>query len=205
MINEGLLPKFTEFETKYRVNKDDFVIFNDIAINRQDLISYKYVEGPDVFFFKERNSFGRYRVSNEADKYGNYYSQWTIKGKQENSKNNIIRFESNWTTTGTPSDEIYAGAEKMGYKKVGKIQKKCHIYAFEDAIVVFYSVKKENSEKEDHFIEIEVKEETIDRLTENQAWEVIEKYEDVFKETNINARKRLKLSLFDMYSNIEGN
>jgi adenylate cyclase class IV len=193
------LPKYTEFETKYRVEDDVLAIFQNIVQNT-DYINHYHVTGPDTFFVKDEGSFGRYRKSDtQIDLNGNNFAQWTIKEKLKDAKNNINRFESNWNVTGTPEDEIVAGAEKMGFKKVGKIHKECWIYKYEDATIVFYSVVGEGSDKKSHFIEAEVDEETIDQLTELEAWTVIEKYEALLEKTGINARKRLKLSLFDMY------
>ena len=192
------LPKYTEFESKYRTEIEMLPIFKKIA---RSIPNYKYlkVRGPDFFYVKDEGSFGRYRKSDIEDENGEFFAQWTIKEKQKDAKNNINRFESNWTVTGTPSEEIHAGALKMGFKYVGKIIKKCFIFSYDDATIVFYSVTGNDSDKESHYLEIEVREDTIDQLTEEEAWGVIEKYEALLEETGINARKRLKLSLFDMY------
>jgi adenylate cyclase class IV len=194
------LPKFTEFECKYRTEKDILKEFIRIANSIPNQEDYLEVKGPDTFFVNPGiNHFGRYRKSDIPDSNGNFFAQWTIKEKQEGAKNSINRFESNWIVTGTPTEEVYAALEKMGYKKVGKIHKHCYIYKFIDATIVFYTVVSDNSAKEAHFIEIEVDEHTIDRLTEDEAWKVIEKYENILADTGISAKKRMRLSLFDMY------
>jgi adenylate cyclase class IV len=200
-IKEPKLPRWTEFESKYRTDLESLPIFLKIAHNTGNLINYLYVSGPDTFYVKDEGSFGRYRKSDMADKDGSYFAQWTIKEKQKDSKNNFNRFESNWTVTGTPIEEIHAGAEKMGYKRVGKVHKDCHIFRFPDSTIVFYTVTSEGSDKKAHYIEVEVDEETIHQLTETEAWAVIEKYENILKDTGINAKKRLKLSLFEIYRN----
>ena len=199
MKTEEKLSKFTEFECKYRTELDVLPIFKKIASKIPDQQSYLYVKGPDIFYVKDEGSFGRYRHCETPDENGNLFAQWTIKEKRQGAKNSINRFESNWIVTGTPPEEIHAGAERMGFNKVGKIHKTCYIYTFADATIVFYTVVSEGSDKEAHFIEIEVDEQTIDQLTEKQAWEVVEKYEAILLDTGINARKRTKLSLFDMY------
>lgn len=194
------LPKYTEFECKYRVEKSIFPLFNRIVSEISPYPRYLHVSGPDTFYVKDEGSFGRYRKSDtQFDDKGNNFAQWTVKEKRKGAKNSINRFESNWAITGTPEAEVHAGAEKMGYRKVGKIQKDCLIYTFPDATLVFYTVKEFESDKESSFIEIEVCEATIDQLTEDDAWQVIEKYEYILRNIGICSDKRLDDSLFDLY------
>ena len=71
----------------------------------------------------------------------------------------------------------------------------CHIYNFEDATLVFYTVK--DGSKLDHFMEIEVREDM--EFTEDQAWAIIRKWEKELEPLGITAQNRLRKSLFDMY------
>lgn len=197
-IEKTKIPKFSEVETKYRTDVSAMASFKNIVEMLPNLLSFQYCQGPDTYYTRVDGSLGRYRVGQfptQTDKF----AQWTVKEKREGAKNNIFRFESNWRVDGTPDDEIAAGAEKMGYRFNFKIMKQCHIYKFEDATLVFYSVREVESLKQDYFIEIEVTEETIHHLTEDQAWEVITKYEKILEPTGISPHKRLKLSLFEMY------
>lgn len=195
-MSETKIPKFTEFECKYRTSKEILPIFNRLTL--VDGSEFLYVEGPDAFYTKHEGHFGRYRKSAMPN---SKFAQWTIKEKPVGAKNNNIRFESNWNVSGTPPEEIHAAALKMGYEYNTTIYKKCHIYTFSDATLVFYTVTQEGSDKEHHFIEIEVDESTIDSLTEEQAWDVIRKYENKLArlEVPISAQKRMKLSLFEMF------
>lgn len=192
------IPKFSEVETKYRTEVGIMPAFKRIVEALPGLIEFIYAQGPDTYYTRPDGSLGRYRAAQFPTKE-NKFAQWTVKEKREGAKNNIFRFESNWRVDGTPEDEIEAGAEKMGYRFNFKINKQCHIYKFEDATLVFYSVREVNSLKEDYFIEIEVTEETIHHLNEDQAWEVITKYEKILEPTGISPQKRLRKSLFEMY------
>ena len=50
-----------------------------------------------------------------------------------------------------------------------------------------------------HFVEIELDEEKIHKLTEDQAWAIIRQYEAVLEPLGITYRNRLNKSLFEMY------
>lgn len=192
------LPRFCEFETKYRSDLDAFLIFK--AAMESISLRYVYVEGTDTFYSKQEGHFGRYRLAAKPGVDGKHWAQWTIKEKPIGAKNSNIRFESNWLVTGTDPLEINAAAIKMGYTFNTTLNKKSHIYYFKDATIAFYTVSEIGSEKEHHFIEIEVDEATIDTLTELEAWNVIHKYEEILAGTGISAKKRMKLSLFEMFS-----
>jgi len=193
------IAKFTEFETKYRTEIDRMIPFKELVEDLPGLIKFSYVQGPDTYYLRDGNAFGRHRLAQYADKDGYRFSQWTIKIKPEGAKNNIKRTEPNWNVSATPPDEVEAGAIAMGYKFNFKIWKMCHIYEFKDATIVFYTVRDEDNKKYDHFIEIEVTEETIHELTEQQAWDVITKYEKILEPVGVNAQKRLRKSLYEMY------
>ena len=187
------LDKHTEFETKYRVNGNIIFDFKKIIESIEDSCKFLYVQGPDIYFTKEDGSFLRYRKGE-----GEKRAEITMKEKQEGSKYNIKRKEVNWRVDPTPYDTIYEGALMQGYKYNFRIKKFCHIYIFKDACVVFYTVEDERC-KLDHFIEIELNEETIHTLTEEEAWEGIKKYEKILEPLGITHRSRLMKSLYEMY------
>jgi len=60
-------------------------------------------------------------------------------------------------------------------------------------------VIEDGKTSEQHLIEIEVDEETIHLLTEDQAWEIIRKYEKILEPTGVTPQKRLRRSLYEMY------
>lgn len=126
----------------------------------------------------------------------------TTKYQQDGSKNNIIREEKNLRVDKTAAPTVKAFVEDIGYKINFSIWKTCHIYNFVDATLVFYSVYDTTdgkASKMDSFVEIEVSEEKVSGMTEADAWKIIEKYEGALLDVGLNAQKRLKKSLFQMY------
>lgn len=192
------LPLFTEFETKYEVEFSVLSAFKKISRTIPNLKNFLYTEGPDTYYSNPDGTPGRYRVT-EFPIEKEQFAQWTVKTKPEGAKNNIKRREPNWLVRGTTAEEIDQGALDMGFKYNFKIWKMCHIYKFADATIVFYTVIEDGKTSEKHLIEIEVDEETIHNLTEDQAWEVIRKYEKLLEPTGVNPQKRLRRSLYEMY------
>lgn len=196
-MNEEKIARFTEFETKYSTEIEYLSGFKAIVENLPGLIDFTYVEGPDTYMTKTDGSFGRYRAAKYP--HGTTYAQWTLKLKPVGAKNNISRLEYNWRVDGTPAQEILDGAVAMGFTFNFKINKACHIYKFPECTLVFYSVKEANSTKEEYYIEIEITEETVHELTEDNAWEIIRKYEKILEPVGVNAQKRMRKSLLEMY------
>jgi len=194
---EPKIARFTEFETKYSSDISQLSQFKSIVEALPGLIEFTYAEGPDTYLTKSDGSFGRYRVAKYP--HDTKYAQWTLKFKPTGARNNISRLEYNWRVDGTPAQEILDGAEAMGFSFNFKISKQCHIYRFEDATLVFYSVREDGAVKEDYFMEVEITEETVHELTEEQAWGVIRKYEKILEPVGVNAQKRMRRSLFEMY------
>lgn len=185
-----------EFETKYKVNESALFTFKNIVQGLAGLEGFVYVEGPDTYWTKGED-FCRYR---KASHEGEGTKAWlTMKQKPEGAKNNIQRKEVNWRVDSTPFETIREGVEMLGFKYNFKIYKMCHIYFFNDATLVFYTVKDEAKGDLTHFVEIEVKEETIGNLTEDEAWGVIKKYEAAFEPLGLTSKNRLRKSLFEMY------
>jgi len=195
-----LLDKHLEFETKYRMDLGSLVMFKNIVSKESGLEKFLYVEGPDLYFIKPDGNFARYR----KPIYGGDLERCEVtkKFKPLGAKNNNKRKELNVRVGNTPEDTIREDLACEGYVFNFSIYKLCHIYNFKDATVVFYTVYDTTNgkiDKIDHFIEIEVTEETIHKLTEHQAWDVINKYEKLLEPIGINPQKRLKKSLFEMY------
>lgn len=194
------LPKLIEFETKYRVEPHLLTEFKRLMDTLPGLKKFIYVEGPDYYFTKPDGSFARYRRPSHG--LDNGRSEVTIKVKPEGAKNNIIRKEVNWRVDSTPEDAIREGLRLMGYTPNFSVWKACHIYNFKDATLVFYSVfdtTEGKASKTDSFIEIEVSEEDVSKMTEEQAWDVIVKYEKALDSVGLTPQKRLRKSLFEIY------
>lgn len=188
------LPKFTEFETKYRVDAQMQFPFKDLVETLEGLKSFVYVEGPDIYWTKGEENFQRYRKA-AHEKSGKAWLTNKFKTKDDN---NTKRVEHNIRVDHTPLKEIKSYVESLGFKFNFEIYKNCHIYSFEDATLVFYSVRDEAG-KRDYFIEIEVDESSIHTLTEEEAWEIVKKYEKHMEPLGLKPQNRLRKSLFEMY------
>ena len=194
MDNENkTLSMHCEFETKYRVEGHLIYTFKEIMNNLDDTSTFVYVEGPDWYYTKEDGSFLRYRKADNQKR-----AEVTLKEKPAGAKSNIKRKEVNWRVDGTPFETIQEGAFMQGYEFNFKIWKMCHIQNFKDATVVFYTVRGEDN-KDAHFVEIEVDEDTIHNLTEKEAWDVIKKYEEILIPLGITYKNRMMKSLFELY------
>lgn len=201
-----------EFETKYRVEDHLLIKFKQILESHEDLKDFLYVEGPDLFFvyppqwfqanpqWDPSGTFIRYRKPSFGLDKGRRQVTW--KYKPASAKNNIQRREHNWDIGKTPEKTILEQLQDSGATLNASIVKNCHIYKFDDATLVFYTVYDTTygePKKADYFVEIEVDEELISSMTEAEAWSVIEKYEKVLAPIGITAQKRMKKSLFEMY------
>lgn len=198
---EALVPKLTEFETKYRVEPHLLTEFKNIMNNIPNLEKFIYVEGPDYYFTNGKgDSFIRYRRPSHG--LDNGRSEVTVKIKPDGAKNNIIREEVNIRVDSTPEDNVRRFISHMGYVPNFSIWKACHIYNLKDVTLVFYSVfdtTEGKATKTDNFVEIEICEEKVSEMTEDQAWDMISHYEKLLESIGINAQKRLRKSLFEMY------
>lgn len=187
------LDKHTEFETKYRVEGDLQFKFKSI-VSELDFKQFVYAEGPDYYYTKPDGSFLRYRKATTEKR-----AEVTMKEKPDGASNNVLRKEVNWRVDYTDKETIKEGAIMMGYTFNFSIWKSCHIYVMKDGTtLVFYTVRDENN-KTDHFVEIELDEKNIHKMTEDEAYAKIKKYEEILEPLGINYKKRLKKSLYEMY------
>jgi adenylate cyclase class IV len=196
---EEHLAKLTEFETKYRVEPHLLTEFKRIVGTVTLLEKFLYVEGPDEYWIRDEN-FARYRRPEHG--LDNNRAELTMKMKPKGAKNNIIRREWNWRVDGTPPETIREGLKDLGFVFNFSVWKSCHIYNFDDATLVFYTVYDTTSgkaSKTDSFVEIEVSEEHVSEMTETQAWTIIEKYEKILEGIDITPQKRMRRSLFEIY------
>lgn len=182
----------TEFETKYRVEGDLVYAFKLLAAKLEPK-EFLYVESTDIYYVDANGDFARYRTGKDTPR-----AEVTWKVKPKDAVNNIKRLEVNWRTDGTPLEAIEAGIELRGFKRNFSIEKYVHIYVYEDVTLPFYTVIDEAG-KTAHFIEIEVREDIMHRLTEAEAWEIIKKWEERLAPLGISAQKRLRKSLFELY------
>lgn len=189
------LNKFTEFETKYRVEGSKIFQFKDLISKMNKEYDFLYFEGGDLYYTKPDGSFLRYRKG-ATDKNGR--AEITFKQKRAGSINNNIRKEVNLRVDKNSEETVKEFITSLGFEFNFKICKMGHIYFFDDANLVFYTVMSDDKETQ-HFVEIELDEEKIHKLTEDQAWTIIRQYEAVLEPLGITYRNRLNKSLFEMY------
>ena len=186
---------YLEIECKYNAEDIDRIAFKDLAksLNPKRFI---YVESTDVYYAKAENEFLRHRLPAE-NKGGaeDGRSELTFK-KKHIDQNNWTRTEVNLRIDGNDPHLVEAFCEGLGYKRNFSIEKCCDIYFFDDADIVYYTVKDEKGNYA-HYLEIEADENI--GMTEDQSWEVIIKYEKLLAPLGITPQKRKKLSLWEMY------
>lgn len=189
-----------EFESKYRVEPKVLMPFKVLVEKMPTFQEFVYAEGPDEYFVKEEDQFIRYRK--EAHKGAGARAELTMKIKPPGAKNNIIREEFNVRVDGTPRETIIKFVTALGFKHNFTVAKSCFIYRMKDATLVYYSVADITDgtiKNEDYFVEIEVSEEKIHTMTEDEAWEILIKYEKALEDIGVNPQKRLRKSLYEMY------
>ena len=184
--------QYCEFETKYKVNGDLVYQFKHLIEKSLGIKDFVYVQSDDVYYVKGEE-FLRHRFSESPGGR----AELTYKRKMEGSKNNIIRTEVNLRVDPNEPPTVEKFANVLGFIRNFQISKYCHIYHTDKATVVFYSVRDWETNKLDHFIEIEVNEDL--QFTEAEGWEIIRDWEAKLEPLGITARNRLRKSLFEMY------
>lgn len=194
---EKMSKTHTELEVKYKVNHYDLLPFKRVMEDSFNIESFKCVTGPDYYFVRQANSddFIRFRFEKYQDKEG----ELTVKQKR-NPKNNFNRTEVNIKLKDPSLEDVTKFVEIIGYKHNFTVIKDCHIFELSDCFISFYSVYEITSKKEPLcFIEIEIKEDLIDSLTDKESWDILKFYEKGLSKINISAKKRVKKSLFETF------
>jgi predicted adenylyl cyclase CyaB len=186
---------FSEIEFKYAADDIDRMAFKDL-VKSLNPKSFVYVESKDIYYAKSKDEFLRYRMPSENKQSGEENRQeLTFKTKSVN-QNNWVRLEVNLRVDLNDPFLINAFCEGLGYKKNLIITKSCDIYFFDDADVVYYSVKNEKGQYS-YFLEIECLENC--GMTKEQSLAVLYKYEKLLAPLGITPQKRKKLSLWEIY------
>lgn len=188
--------KFLEIETKYDAEEIDRLEFKTLMETLQPK-TFLYVEGTDEYYVKGVDDFLRYRMA--VKHIDDKRSELTFK-KKSIANNNNVRTEVNLRIDLNTPELVSAFCEGLGYKRNFSVYKMCDIYFFDDANLVYYDVMSD-SRKTGSFVEIEASEDI--GLTEEQAWEVVQKYEKILAPLGISAQKRKRLSLFEMFVKYE--
>jgi adenylate cyclase class IV len=196
--------EFHEFEVKFRVDEGKLNDWKQIMrdYKKQNPTEYKdfvYVDSDDVYYTRESSNpdidyeFVRYRFSENEKR-----AELTTKRKLKDS-NNIIRKEQNVRVDQNSRDTINEFVtDGLGYKYNFTITKYVQIYVFKDATLPWYTVVDEKGNR-DTFVEVEVDEQLLHKITEEEAWAIINKYEKILEPLGITPRNRLRKSLFEMY------
>lgn len=187
--------QFLEVECKYNADDISRIAFKDLA-NSLSPKSFIYVESSDIYYVRGENEFLRYRMPAENKQSGEENRAELTFKKKHLDQNNWVRTEVNLRVDLNSPALVEAFCEGLGYAKNFSIRKSCDIYFFDDADIVYYSVKDENG-KYAHYLEIEANEDI--GMTSEESWDVILKYEKLLLPLGISPQKRKKLSLFEMY------
>ena len=184
---------FHEVEVKFRVDEGKRNDWKQLVESFDGIKEFIYVESDDIYYVKDEE-FLRHRFSNhKKDKR----AELTYKAKTKDG-DNIIRKEVNVRVDANDVATVKEFCESLGFQRNFKIGKYVDIYKFEDATLPFYTVITEDGKRET-FIEIEVDEEKLHGLTEDEAWDIIKKYEEKLAPLEITHKNRLRKSLFEMY------
>tara|TARA_Y100000033_G_C2667271_1_gene72548 strand:- start:79 stop:531 length:453 start_codon:yes stop_codon:yes gene_type:complete len=121
----------------------------------------------------------------------------TIK-KKLNDKNNFDRVEVNLKLENDDIKSVDATAELLGFKENFRIHKACWIYYFEHVDIVYYIVHDENMKEKYRFLEIEFLEH-VEGFSTEEKLNILNSYEKKLDSLGINAYKRMKRSLFEIF------
>jgi predicted adenylyl cyclase CyaB len=194
-LEETKAKLYLEVEVKYNAEEIDRIVFKDLAKSLSPK-SFIYVESTDIYYAKSENDFLRHRLpaQNKGGAEENR-SELTFK-KKIIDQNNWSRVEVNLRVDQNDPKLVEAFCEGLGYKRNFSIQKNCDIYFWDDADIVYYTVKDEDG-KYSNFCEIEASEDI--GMTQEESWAVVLKYEKLLAPLGITPQKRKKLSLWEIY------
>lgn len=184
--------EFLEIEAKYRADNIDRLKFKELAQSLSPK-NFLYVESDDTYYTKSDTEFLRFRDRDKNTK--SKRAELTFK-KKTTASNNLVRVEVNLRIDGNSPETVKEFAEGLGYLFNFRITKICDIYYYDDADIVYYSVRDESG-KYQSFMEIEVMEGYAS--SEEHAKEILSKYEKLLEPLGITPQNRLRRSLFEMY------
>ena len=194
-VEEPKVNPYFEIEVKFNAEEINRFAFKDLAKSLNPT-SFIFVESTDIYYAKNENEFLRHRLPAE-NKGGSEEdrSELTFK-KKTTGQNNWNRVEVNLRVDKNDPALVAAFCEGLDYKRNFSIVKSCEIFFYPDADLVLYNVKDEAG-KYAHYLEIEASEDI--GMTQEEAWNVILKYEKLLAPLGITAQKRKRLSLWEIY------
>ncbi len=181
---------FFEIELKF---KADDVKLEDFTTKAKSLTP-SYIKvcdfGSHDYYYSDNDRFMRWRLSNTSP-------ELTTKLKHHEN-NNIVRTEVNIPLKEVPSLEMIDTFSKMHKLEYDfHIWKMARVFYFSDVLLAYYLVYDANMKELDRFIEIEARED-VKFASPEVAKGVVETYERLM---GFSPQRRIKLSLFERYSN----
>ena len=199
--------KFKEIEFKYDAKDIPLNLFTQFIEKNYIVTKKLIVSSYDDYFTNLDSNFIRYRHNNNdhdpnsiwiKQEYGNT-PELTIKRKMI-AENNNERIEVNMAIVPQDFSTIDEFIKLLGYTHDFRIYKVCNIYWVDRVVLSYYLVFDNNMRELNRFIEIEANEH-LEFKNEQEALEIISNYEMELMPLGISSQKRLKKSLFEMYSN----
>lgn len=189
MSNTNLNTKFLEIERKYIANSVDWNGFVKLC---KSFKPYKelYVEGPDTYY-ENGESVIRWR-------HGSDLSELTTKSRFT-KKSSLVREEIDLKILGNSAKVVIKFLRNIGYKKIFRIKKYCHIFWVQNNIgkasIVIYKVQS-RVHPDKYFIEIEAEKGQSVKTSK----ELIKYWE---KELGLKKHWRINKTLLEIYSDKE--
>lgn len=182
----AMTSKLLEIERKYRTQKDDWDAFVSLCRSLKPSTELE-IGGPDTYFEKD-DSILRWR-------YGLDISELTVKSRYSRNSS-LIRQEVEIDVSENSAKEVLNFIKSMGFKKLFRIHKTCHIFWFKDDLgevcAVIYKVFSK-THKPKYFIEIEAEK----GLSVEVSKKLIRDWELKLK---LSPSRRLNSTLFEIYS-----
>lgn len=185
--------KFKEIEFKYDAKDIPLNLFTQIMEKKFQPSEKLIVSSYDDYFVNSDSNFIRYRHNNNDQ-------ELTIKRKMT-PENNNERIEVNMAIVPQDFLTVEEFIKLLGYIHNFRIYKVCNIYWIDRVVISYYLVFDNNMRELNRFIEIEANEH-LEFQDEQEALEIIINYETELNKMGLSLtpEKRLKKSLFEMYS-----
>lgn len=181
--------EFTEVEYKYQpknLKRHVFLARCRALSPRQRLV----VSGPDTYYGSRSGHILRWRHSADKDELTTKY--------RTDPRNSLVRRETDIDVSGNSVKTIIRHIQSIGFKKLFRIYKDCHIFWYRDrrgaVSVVYYTVRSKNQPDSD-FVEIEV--EKNQYMSIDDAKDLVVQWE---KALGLSPQHRINKTLYEIYS-----
>lgn len=178
--------KFLEIERKYKSNISEWNLFVNVC-KRLKPIKEFVVTGLDTYY-RNRSKILRWRNGKDL-------VQLTIKSRFA-KHSSLVREELEIELLGNSDKQIISFIKGLGFKKLFRIKKHCHIFYFKDklgevCIVIYKVMSKKHKDK--IFIEIEAEK----GLSVKNSKKLVKEWENKFSFLKY---RRLHKTLYEIYS-----